>query len=214
MLNALQNFFTVGGLSSIFNMLTGLQLIVHLPLINVQFPANAFIVFKELVKLSTYDMVPAEEIYPFFMDLPEREPLNEKFVRSSYGDFYMPMNLGFVFLVLVWQLSLYPVFLIFWLINLKFAWPSRVVTRMKKFLFWKQILIFTYANFLELVINIIIQAKIADSYWLETDWVLISFMIWTLAIILVIQLSFILLVKHPFVLRAGKDAQENNQKLN
>ena len=137
MLNALQNFFTVGGLSSIFNMLTGLQLIVHLPLINVQFPANAFIVFKELVKLSTYDMVPAEEIYPFFMDLPEREPLNEKFVRSSYGDFYMPMNLGFVFLVLVWQLSLYPVFLVFWLLNLKFTWPRRIVTRMKKFLFWK-----------------------------------------------------------------------------
>ena len=35
MLNAVQNSFTVGGLSSVFGMLTGLQLIVHSPLINV-----------------------------------------------------------------------------------------------------------------------------------------------------------------------------------
>ena len=59
MLNALKNLFTTGGLSSIFGMMTGLQLIVHSPLINVQFPANAFVVFKELMKLSTYDIVPA-----------------------------------------------------------------------------------------------------------------------------------------------------------
>ena len=83
-------------------MLTGLQLIVHSPLINVQFPGNAFVIFEELIKLSTYEFLPTQEIFPLFMDLPEREPFNEKFVRLDYGYFYITMNLGFVFLILVW----------------------------------------------------------------------------------------------------------------
>ena len=53
-----------GPLNSIIDMLTSLQLIVHSPLLNVQFPANAFLLYEEMIRMVTFEAVPTAEIYP------------------------------------------------------------------------------------------------------------------------------------------------------
>lgn len=47
--NMLKKLATKGALSSVLGMITSMQLIVHSPLIGVQFPANAFILYDELI---------------------------------------------------------------------------------------------------------------------------------------------------------------------
>ena len=101
-ISTLKNSITKGSVSSVFGMITGMQLIVHTPLINIQFPANAFVVYKKMILISTYEFLPTQDIFPLFMDLPERDPFNEKFDRLDYGSFYSTMILGCVFLVFVW----------------------------------------------------------------------------------------------------------------
>lgn len=83
-------------------MMAGMQLIVHTPLINVQFPANAFMFYEELIKLATYEFLPTQDIFPLFMDLPDRGSFNEKFERLDYGYFYSTMILGSILIVFIW----------------------------------------------------------------------------------------------------------------
>ena len=160
--NTAKNLLTRGSLNNVFSMLTGMQLIVHSPLINVQFPAIAFSLYEELIKVATYELLPTEELFPLFMDLPDLGYFNEKFQRLDYGYFYSTMNLGFMFLVFLFNLALYPVFLILWLLKLKFTWPTNLVNYMYDILFWQQFVFFAHATFIEIVIGILLQNQILD----------------------------------------------------
>lgn len=125
--STIKNILTRGSLNNVFGMITGMQLIVHSPLINVQFPANAFILFEELITVATYEILPTQEIFPLFMDMPDRGYLNERFERLDYGSYYSTLILGSVFLVFLWQLTLYPVYLILRLCRFRFIWPENMV---------------------------------------------------------------------------------------
>lgn len=137
-------------------MITGMQLIVHSPLINVQFPSNAFILYEELIHVATYEILPTSDIFPLFMDMPERGFLNEKFERLDYGSFYSTVILGSVFILFLWLLSLIPIYYLLRLCRLRFMWPERMIQYLHGFLFWKQFLVFTYASFIEIVICILL----------------------------------------------------------
>ena len=72
------------------------------------------------------------------MDFPEgREPLNEKFERLDYGDFYSIMLLGTIFLFIVWMVLLYPIYLMLLVCRLRFQWPQNMIKSMRLMLFWK-----------------------------------------------------------------------------
>ena len=64
------NFMINIVLSSAMNLLWGLmhfmQIIAHLPLINVQSPANAEILFLVLVKISTFNIIPTDDLIENF----------------------------------------------------------------------------------------------------------------------------------------------------
>ena len=106
--------------------------------------------------MATYELLPTEDIFPLFMDLPDLGSFNEKFERLDYGYFYSIMNLGFMFIVFVFNLALYPVFLILWLLKLKFVWPTNLVNYMYDILFWQQFVFFAHATFLEIIIGILL----------------------------------------------------------
>ena len=114
------------------------------------------IVYEVLIHVSTYEFLPSQEIYSSIMDLPDQGYLNEKFDRLDYGSFYTSMNLGTVFPLLLWLLSLYPIYIVLLLLKRCLIWPSKLVKKMHSLLFWKQLLIFTYATFLELSISILL----------------------------------------------------------
>ena len=45
-----------GTLAQVWGMINGLQLVVHLPLINVFFPQNAFIIVDKILMVATFDI--------------------------------------------------------------------------------------------------------------------------------------------------------------
>ena len=71
----------------------------YLTLVNVQFPGNAFIIFKEILFLITYEVIPTEKLFPLFMELPDKGSFNEKFERVDFGSFYTLMNMGCICIV-------------------------------------------------------------------------------------------------------------------
>ena len=159
---------------------------MHAPLLNIQFPANAFILFEELFRLVTYEVLDTEQIYPLYFDFPDRGALNEKFERLEYGSFYSIMCLGFPFIIILWLLFLYPVYLILRICNLRYNWPKSIVENLRKILFWKQWLVFTDAMFLELVIIVLLQINIVDTDWNQNASVFMSFIIWVMIVLLIL----------------------------
>ena len=179
-----------GPLNSIIDMLTSLQLIVHSPLLNVQFPANAFLLYEEMIRMVTFEAVPTAEIYPQIMDFPDKGYFNEKFDRLDYGSHFSIMILGTLFLVMCWMVLLYVIFLLLLLCRVACVCPTNLIKALKKTLFWKQWIIFSYANFLEILIILALQAMIVGDDWMLTSWVFTSFLIWILLAILSISIIF------------------------
>ena len=130
-------------------------------------------------------MLPTSDIFPTFMDFPDRGALNQRFERLDYGSFYSIMILGCIFIAMVWMIFLYFVYLVLRLFRLRFRWPQRMIKYLHKMLFWKQWLVFAYATFIEIVICILLQLHIVETDWLETRWVLFSFLV-TIALIIIL----------------------------
>ena len=165
-------------MNQVLNLVTSIQLMVHTPLLNVQFPANAFVLYEELIKLVMFELFPAQDIFPKYMDFPDRGYFNEKFERLDYGSFYSIMLLGTVFLIMLWMLMLYFLCLLIAMCRMCCLWPQNILRSLKKQLFCKQWVIFSYATFLEIIIIVVLQAMIVDDDWFETRWVLYSFLVW------------------------------------
>lgn len=51
------NLFFAGSMSFLWGMMYALQLIVHLPLVNVYFPANAKLFFEVITKIATFKLL-------------------------------------------------------------------------------------------------------------------------------------------------------------
>ena len=64
-----------GALNEMLGTVRSLQLIVHLPLINVTFPANVGLYFTELIALCNYD--PKDTI---------KEPINDLINENMYNE--------------------------------------------------------------------------------------------------------------------------------
>ena len=112
--NAAINVFFAGSLSQVWGMINNLQLLVHSPLINVQFPANAFMLFDVMISVATFEILPTDDIFPvFFSKLPEDSALTDNFDRMNFGSRYLVMNLGTMFLILSGYLVLYLLYPIF-----------------------------------------------------------------------------------------------------
>ena len=62
--NVAKKFFTKGTLNSVIMMITGVQLVVYSPLLNIQFPGNAFVIYEELIGMVTYEFLPTSDIFP------------------------------------------------------------------------------------------------------------------------------------------------------
>ena len=102
------NLLLAGPLNQIWGMINNLQLIVHLPLINVIFPGNAFMIFDYMIPIATFDFAPTDAFYPLiFTQLEERDAWSNKFDRLNYGSMYLIMNMGTLFGFFVWELLLY-----------------------------------------------------------------------------------------------------------
>ena len=64
------NLLTKISLSQVWSLVNGLQVIVHLPLFNCKFPANAEMFLSKLIDVATFEILP-EEYVDLYTDYPE-----------------------------------------------------------------------------------------------------------------------------------------------
>ena len=81
-------------------MLSALQIIILLPLMNVSVPANAGMFFKELAAIAAFDYFETSEFIEDLLDLLPRDPINEKFESTGFESVYFMNNLGTLLLVI------------------------------------------------------------------------------------------------------------------
>ena len=142
----------------------------------------------------TFEFIPFDALSNEYMDFPDSGYLNEKFDRLDYGSFYSIMILGVLFIVMVWMLILYIVYLIFSMCKLRYHWPHNILASLSEQLFFKQWVVFSYINFLEIIIVLFLQAKLIEDDWFETKWVFLSFIIWIFLALLVFFLCFTIFI--------------------
>ena len=173
--NALMNILLAGSLSQVWGMVNNLQLLLHSPLINVQFPANAFMVFNVMVSVATFEILPTDDIFPiFFPELPDDSPFNDKFDRMNIGSRYLVMNLGTMFVILCGYLVLYLLYPIFNFLRNDSQCGAKWQKKLHPMLFWNHAIIFLQEGFLDIIIGTSINLAIlqeGDLQW--SSWTVI-----------------------------------------
>jgi len=97
---------TQGSLQHVWSSISSLQMIVHLPMYNVTLPANAMIVFENLINVVTFDIISFKE--DFGLTLVNTSPtlaFNDNFDTLGYGSQNTLDLLGSINLMIIWVLA-------------------------------------------------------------------------------------------------------------
>ena len=87
-------------------------MIIFAPLINVQFPGNAFMLYDVMIVIGTFDYLDTDSIFPIFLPgIEESEPYSPKFDRVGLSHTYLVMNLGSLFIVFIINVIMYMVYI-------------------------------------------------------------------------------------------------------
>ena len=90
-------------------MINGMQFIIHLPAINVEFPSNAMVVVKKILLVATFDipyvtMESLPKVFPLPTDddiliRDDQQNIKASFDELGYGSAYSSNNLGSVYIL-------------------------------------------------------------------------------------------------------------------
>jgi len=97
---------TQGSLQHVGSSISSLQMIIHLPMYNVTLPANAMIVFENLINIVTFDIISfKEDLGVSLIDTSPTLAFNEKFEMLGYDSQNTIDLLGSINLLIMWVLA-------------------------------------------------------------------------------------------------------------
>jgi len=102
-----------GSLNTIFMSSRYLQIMVHMLLVRIQIPANAYVFFAALFQVAAFDVIPTDSMYMKMFDIDE-EPLSENFEHLGYETRQFLYNSGSISLVII---LFFPIMLCVYLIG-------------------------------------------------------------------------------------------------
>jgi len=142
-----------GSLNQVWGMVNNLQIVVHTPLINVQFPANAFLLYDVMISVATFDILPTDDVYPYlFPDLPENDAFNDKFDRLQIGSRYLVMNMGTLLLVFTFYVALFIVYPCCNKLGGVLQCARNNATKIRAMLFWSHPIVFIQESYLDILL--------------------------------------------------------------
>ena len=163
------NILLAGSLNQVWGMLNNLQLVLHSPLINVQFPANAFLVFDVMISVATFDLLPTDLILPeLFTNLPEDDPFTDKFDRLGIGSRFLVMNMGTMLLIFMFYIILYFIYPCVRFFRHDIKCCKKTAKKLKPMLFWNHSILFLLEGYLDILIAAFINLVFLRNG--EFDW--------------------------------------------
>ena len=134
-------------------MINNLQMVLHAPLINLQFPANAQMIYAIMISVGTFDFLPTDDFYPyFFPKLPEDNAFNDKFSDMNIGSTFLVMNMGTMLMILTFYLILYTIYPCAKFLRKELKCAKKLHKSIKPMLFWNHSIIFIQEGFLDILI--------------------------------------------------------------
>jgi hypothetical protein len=83
-----------------------IQIVVHLPLMAISMPSNAYITTFALVEIATFDLLPHESINTWLFNFKDLEDAEFRFVETGYETNNFILNTGTVlWIVIIWILA-------------------------------------------------------------------------------------------------------------
>ena len=140
--NLVLNSIIIGALNTLWTMINGLQIIVHLPVFDTQFPANANTLLTYLIEVANFELIPPSLLENVLGSFEETWPLNENFGAIGYETRLLIQNLGSVYFAFMAHLVLFVVLGILWLF-LKLHNGERVrklKEKLEGYLMWNSIM--------------------------------------------------------------------------
>lgn len=92
--NIILNLFLGTTLQYIWGMINCLQLIVNIPLMGIQMPANVVFFYSILINFVTFNIIPTDEMFNKTFDFYSTDYYNTKFNELGYGSMNIVENLG------------------------------------------------------------------------------------------------------------------------
>ena len=77
-----------------------------MPLYDLKFPANLMLFNKHVIKVSSFEILPSEDILNEAVFIPEGDPFSVNFMTSSYESLLMLLNLGTINFLIVFHIVL------------------------------------------------------------------------------------------------------------
>ena len=93
-------------MSQIWGMINGMQLLVNLPLFQVAFPEMSLMMVEQLIAIATFDVMPTDDIFGMTIDPPESDQEDSKFIDVGYESNLFVVNLGTLFLMLIFLFTM------------------------------------------------------------------------------------------------------------
>jgi len=94
MVSLILNWLLSFSLSQLWGMVNSLQIVVHFPLVNVEYPANAKLVFSYFIKIASFDMLPTDKINSVFFQFYEETAISVNLEEQGYDKRNFIENLG------------------------------------------------------------------------------------------------------------------------
>ena len=156
-------------------MVNNLQMVLHAPLINLQFPANAHMIYSVMISVGTFDFLPTDDIYPyFFPGLPEDDPFNDKFDDMDIGSTYLVMNMGTMLLILTFYLLLFALYPCFNFVKNDLRCARKFHAKVAPMLFWNHSIVFLQEGFLDIMIASAINLRFfGEGTFSWSEWSLV-----------------------------------------
>jgi hypothetical protein len=166
-----------GTLAQVWGLISGMQLVVHMPLFNVEMPDSTMSLFSELIKIATFDLpyVNVEEIFGQ-ESLPESEKIftyeedeDFEFVLQELGyeSHYMAVIMGSIYIFMLGSFVGLLLILLLYPFITKFGWAKRLQNWLKGQLIWNFMIRLYLMSSLELsfaiVLNIPFFPRISDT---------------------------------------------------
>jgi hypothetical protein len=68
----------------LWGMINVMQIIVHMPMLNIAFPQNAILFYSFIIDISSFDIIPTDWIKSKIFSMTENES-DDNFERIGYG---------------------------------------------------------------------------------------------------------------------------------
>jgi hypothetical protein len=136
-------------MNQVIGSMAAMQDLVYFPLSTVPFPATTMLLYQHIIEIVVFDILPTDDWYPDWFDLPLTEPFSPEFERFDYDSSLFIESAGPMWIFGVLLILKYP---LFWFVkNSKYQLLGRIENNLRDELFWASPIDFMITGYVEFV---------------------------------------------------------------